>query len=69
MRTRRSPRNQEILWRALAGAPTPAPHAEPAICSNCVNYPVGSGFTGACTLNGEMVNGLKYREYFIRRKT
>lgn len=24
MRTRRSPRNQEILWRALGGPPAPA---------------------------------------------
>jgi hypothetical protein len=25
MRTRRSPRNQEILWRALSGEPPPQP--------------------------------------------
>lgn len=27
MRTRRSPRNQEILWRALSGPPTAVPRA------------------------------------------
>lgn len=29
MRTRRSPRQQEILWRALGGAPKPTPATAP----------------------------------------
>lgn len=58
MRSRRSPRNQERLWRALT---PPAPKI-PAVastprCWDCANYPKGGRARGSCTLRGEMVQG------------
>lgn len=61
MRTRKSPRNQEILWRELAkqGAPTtPLPVLNsPNRCWDCVSYPKGGRARGECVLIGQMVNG------------
>lgn len=60
MRTRRSPRNQEILWRALSrqGAAPPAEPLTPRrACWDCVNYPKGGRSRGHCTLLGLMVSG------------
>lgn len=59
MRTRRSPRNQERLWRLLS-APTQVPTvqtAEVPRCWGCANYPRGGRARGICSLHGHMVNG------------
>ncbi len=59
MRTRRSPRNQDILFKALfprPEAPTPAPRTPR--CFDCLNYPRGGRSRGHCTLKGEMVYGI-----------
>lgn len=63
VRTRRSPRNQEILWRALGG---PTTNAGPR-CADCVNFgPVGYA-RGTCTLLGEPVDHTSQRACFIFR--
>ena len=58
MRTRRSPRNQMILWRALT-PPTPVISPAPAIrrCWDCVSYANHGRARGECVLRGVMVNG------------
>lgn len=58
MRTRRSPRNQEILWRALT-SPVPPVVPTPHVprCWDCVSYPVGGRSRGHCTLRGQMAYG------------
>lgn len=64
MRTRRSARNQDILWRALAAElagksePTPPVVVVPR-CWDCLNYPQGprQRHHGHCTLKGDMVLG------------
>lgn len=58
MRTRRSPKNQERLWRALGGPPEPEP--EPVIqatCYGCEAYPPGGRGRGHCAMTGTMVRG------------
>lgn len=65
MRTRRSPRNQERLFRALF-----EPEKEPVArtyCFDCASYPAGGRSRGRCTLIGTMVNGLGQRHCFWPR--
>lgn len=59
MRTRRSPRNQAALWRALGGTP-PAPATVPQVprCWDCREYPAGGRSTGLCRANGLAVAGI-----------
>lgn len=61
MRTRRSPRNQDILWRALGGAPEPKPEPAPALprCWDCRHFPKGGRARATCRLNGLKVNGVR----------
>jgi hypothetical protein len=69
MRTRRSPRNQMILWRALGGLPTPiVPLPAAPACWDCANYPTGGRNRGDCTLIGEMVRGGSVRACFTARR-
>ncbi len=58
MYTRTSPRNQEILWRALT-PPAPAVEkvAAPSRCWDCANYPKGGRSTGTCKLLAMKVGG------------
>lgn len=69
MRTRRSPRNQEILFRQLfAPARTsPGTAAAPSVehvprCWDCRHYPKGGRNRGKCALRGEHVNGRSERQ-------
>lgn len=61
MRTRRSPRNQQALWKALTppvDKPTQDPTPPPVNrCWDCVSYPKGGRSRGDCTLLGVMVCG------------
>lgn len=59
MRTRRSPRNQEILWRALT-PPAPTKVNEPVgeCCFTCVNYGGSRRNRAECTLRGVRVEGV-----------
>lgn len=68
MKTCRSPRNQEILWRALGGAPEAKPAtAQAQCCFNCVDYPKAGRSRGECTLHGEIVNGRSVKPCFKAR--
>lgn len=60
MRTRRSPRNQEILWRALGGQnQTPVvPVVFVTRCFDCAKYPKHGRRRGTCALIGAMVSGM-----------
>lgn len=64
MRTRRSWRNQDRLWKALGG-PLPATPAvmAPPVCGNCANFS-GLRNRGNCSLHGIKVNRLSLRECF-----
>ena len=69
MKTRRSPRNQERLWRAL-GPPTPVVPVVPETgrCFDCASYPRGGRARGACTVHGVVVRGMSERACFVRHK-
>jgi hypothetical protein len=58
VKTRRSPRNQMILWRALT-SPVDAPKQTASVprCWDCVSYPKGGRARGECSLVGQIVNG------------
>lgn len=61
MRTRRSPRNQDILWREL-GRQGVVPEKPVAIqasprCWDCANYPAGGRVRGHCGVTGLVVAG------------
>ncbi len=59
MRTRRSPRNQERLFRELfKGEDKAAVATAPERCWDCANYPKGGRSRGHCTLKGDMVQGI-----------
>lgn len=60
MRTRRSPRNQQILWRALTPPAPPAPEPPPKVqrCFECAHYPKGGRSHGRCALLNRTANGL-----------
>lgn len=73
MKTRRSPRNQERLWRELGrqGTPTvPTPLPDPRrACWDCANYPKGGRSRGHCTLFGIKVSGeTENKECFVPRR-
>jgi NADH:ubiquinone oxidoreductase subunit B-like Fe-S oxidoreductase len=70
MRTRRSPRNQEILWRALGGQKSaPAPVVSVPRCWDCANYPKHGRARGTCAVTGTMVNGAaENRDCFKARR-
>ncbi len=70
MRTRRSPRNQEILWRALGGkAVAPVAVFGTPCCWNCRRYPPAGRARGECTLLGQIVNGRTQRSCFESKVT
>ena len=59
MRTRLSPRNQDILWKAL----TPpleaiAPVVSAPRCWDCQSFPKGGRSRGHCTLKDVIVSGI-----------
>ena len=64
MRTRRSPRNQDRLWRALGkdladkakGAAAPKNSAPRHLCFNCVSYD-SQRMSAECALRGQIVLG------------
>jgi hypothetical protein len=71
MRTRRSPRNQEILFRSLFKSPEKIKAGIPVqiMCVYCLNFPNNGRMSGECTLIGERVSGWnKNRECFMERK-
>lgn len=56
MRTRRSPRNQDRLFKVLFKPPTFS--VEPVVtpcCANCINYPDTGRSRGFCTVAGAKV--------------
>jgi hypothetical protein len=64
MRTRRSPRNQERLWKGLGRDLASASVTEPVAkvqmatrCFTCISYPHAGRGRGECTLSGSIVNG------------
>ena len=68
MRTRRSPRNQELLFKALFKAPdSPITPATTHYCGDCVSFP-NWRMRGECTLMGKIVNSAnRDRECFKLR--
>ena len=69
MRTRRSPRNQDRLWKALGGpVATVVQVPQTPCCFDCVCYPKGGRSRGECTLIGEMVNGRSLDRPCFRRR-
>ena len=69
MRTRRSPKNQDRLWKALAGKNKVNPPVTSIRCWDCVSYPKGGRGRGECVLIGEIVMGRnENRPCFISRK-
>ncbi len=72
MRTRRSVRNQEILFKALfKSQPEAHPELVPAkTCFGCANYPKGGRDYQHCTLHGVRVRGATTdRECYRKRGT
>lgn len=70
MRTRRSPRNQDRLWRYLtpeAPAKEPLPPSPPR-CWDCRHYPKGGRDRGTCALSGLKVAGRSQKECFTPRR-
>ncbi len=58
MRTRRSWRNQDRLWRAYCGEPKPPTQGpRKPRCFTCVNYPKGGRSGCKCKLTGTRMNG------------
>jgi hypothetical protein len=58
MRTRRSWKNQDRLWKALGGQlPIIQPVAPTPRCFDCASYPPAGRSTGHCALHGVMVRG------------
>jgi hypothetical protein len=64
MRTRRSPRNQDRLWKGLGRDLASASMAEPVTpqpivkrCFTCWSYPPEGRSRGECLLSGTIVNG------------
>ena len=57
MRTRRSWKNQDRLWKALGGKPEKPQVATPPRCWDCISYPKGGRMRGKCTLRGLIVLG------------
>lgn len=59
MRTRRSPRNQERLWRALGKQGEQPQERPPTVrrCFDCVSYGGSARNRNECTLIGRIVNG------------
>ena len=69
MRTRRSARNQDILFRALGQEGKPAsPLVVNRCCFNCCNYPRHGRGRGDCTLLGQVVYGWGVRDCYQGRK-
>lgn len=69
MRTRRSPRNQDRLFRELF-EPKPAPRpvkAELAICRNCIHFPANRRHNGTCNLKGFLVASTTQKDCFQSR--
>jgi len=68
MRTRRSWRNQDRLWKLLTPPAPPKQHLEsPNRCCDCRHYPKGGRSRGTCSLHSEKVYGLSERNCFESR--
>jgi hypothetical protein len=52
MRTRRSPKNQERLFRELFKAKDTVMPATSPVCANCVSFPNNGRSRGECVLLG-----------------
>lgn len=68
MRTRRSPRNQEILFKALFKPKDVV--CEPVVskvCFNCRHYPKQGRSHGMCGLNGTKTSGMAMKPCFVER--
>jgi hypothetical protein len=58
MRTRRSVRNQNVLFKALFKPPTISQkETMRTACFNCISYPAHGRNRGECILIGKVVNG------------
>lgn len=69
MRTRRSPRNQDILFRALfQPASVPVPPVVQTRCFDCESYPPRGRSWGHCALHGKTVLGLGEHQCFRARR-
>lgn len=69
MRTRRSPRNQDRLFKALFKPPA-EPKPEPVVtpcCGNCVSYHDNGRSRGECTSFGMIVRCFTVRPCFRPR--
>jgi hypothetical protein len=71
MRTRRSPKNQEKLFRELFKPPSERPEEGPAqpMCFNCANYPRGGRSGCKCRLTGTRMNGTETRPECFRPRS
>ena len=68
MRTRHSPRNQEILFKALfKPEPVAVEPIAPSHCWDCLHYPKGGRSRGRCALLDKMVEGMRQKECFVLR--
>lgn len=70
MKTRRSPRNQERLFKLLGQEDRRKALSVAARtrCFDCTFYPKGGRYRGACTLHQEIVHGLDERACFKERR-
>lgn len=66
MRTRRSPRNQERLWKELGreGQIETKTIGHVNRCFDCLFYPVGGRMRGTCSKLNKNVSGMEQRECF-----
>jgi|GEM_PF-5251402 len=70
MKTRKSPRNQEILFRALFAPVPERPEEGPAKprCFECAMYPKGGRSGCKCKLTGQRRNGAECRPECFRAR-
>jgi len=70
MRTRKSPRNQEILFRALFRPPLERREEGPArpTCFECTQYPKGGRSGCKCKLTGRRMHGTECKPECFRAR-
>ena len=67
MRTRRSPRNQDILFLTLFPRPVAPEPVLTQVCWECRSYPKSGRSRGKCAASGQTVNGRDERQCFEPR--